>query len=114
MKSLSTRELYKAARIAKTCGVKPMYDDFVREIRRRRRPADDAVIVKSFCDTSWIVRLPLGDIPDREAAETIAEALRLERPNSPYDCTGITFTQWQEVHFLGEQWWLWQSNAVDV
>lgn len=116
MKNLSTKELYKVACLAKACGnsLKPIYDDCVREIRRRRRPVGDDVLVKAFGDTSWIIRTPLGEIPDRGTAEIIAEALRYERPNSPYDCTGQVFTRWQEVHFLGGQWWLWQHNSMDV
>lgn len=99
-------------------GLKPLYDRDVRLLRDRLKESDywglDTEIVVKNRDTSAIIRIPLGEMPNRETAELFAEQLRIKYVPTYYDCTVQLFTRWQSVHYMAGQWWLWQCNCLDV
>ena len=85
----------------------------LRELRKERYDSDGTILIKGDWDRC-IVRIPLGDMPNRETAELFAEQMRIQYTWRDYDCTGQLFTRWQSVHYMGGQWWLWQCNCLDV
>lgn len=99
-------------------GLKPFYDEEVRQLRKRLKESDywglDTEIVVKQRDDSAIIRIPIGQYPDKETAELFAEQLRRKYVPTYYDCTGQLFTRWQEVHYMAGEYWLWQNNALDV
>ena len=105
----------------KAPNVKVLYDNEVRKLREAVRDRDwweepnDSVVVKKY-DEGAVIRIPLGikDKDMKEEAETFAELLWMSATPSQYDCTGQLFTVWQSVHYMNEQWWVWQRNTLDV
>lgn len=120
---MTTRQMFKEIKFLKDNGahkggLKPLYDRDVRLLRKRLKESDywglDNEIVVKQCDDCAIIRIPIGQYPDRDTAELFAEFLRRKYVPTPYDCTGQLFTRWQEVHYMAGEYWLWQCNCLDV
>lgn len=98
--------------------LKDLYDEDVKILRRILKESDywglDTEIVVKDRGDSAIIRIPIGQYPDKETAELFAEHLRIKYYPTYYDCTGQLFTQWQSVHYMAGEWWLWQCNCLDV
>lgn len=121
---MTTREMFSEIKFLKDNGahkggLKSLYDRDVRLLRERLKKSDywgldnGEIVVKDRGDSA-IIRIPIGQYPDRETAEMFAENFRIHCTPSQYDCTGQLFTMWQSVHYMAGEYWLWQCNCLDV
>ena len=120
---MTTRETFREIKflkenLAHKGGLKPVYDNIVRQLRDRLKESDycglDIEIVVKQWDDGAIIRIPIGQYPDIQTAELFAEQLRRKYVPTYYDCTGQLFTRWQSVHYMAGEYWLWQCNCLDV
>ena len=85
------------------------------ELRRFFRSLkEEPVIVQDYGDAVTLkFALPDFDSLD-EADEWFMCHKYIDRPNSPYDCTGKAFTSWYSIYRMHGEWIAYHHIALDV
>lgn len=92
-------------------------DVYKRDIRAyNNREPQERYIVKDNGIDGIIVRYPLPErIKDMETAVSYFEEQEfIDRPDSPYDCTGKIFTSWYKIVNKRGRFWAYHSIGMDV
>ena len=97
-------------------GKKPMIDSIKRNIRKYyHRPESDRRYINADIDGAVaIITLPLSaDVSKEDAEEYFMEHEYMESINSPYDCTGRSFTIWHTLVKRHGHWICYHGIGID-
>lgn len=91
----------------------------IREYHRAPALALDTEPERKYIDDDGfgaieLVILPLGFGTRKDVEDYFYREMYMERPNSPYDCTGRSFTAWHRVFRTPTNWRIYHRIDMDV